>query len=163
MIIIIYISDFRIYKCEPSRGEVCVEIRKCPFFDDLLNRTRIPRPRSVIKLIRDNQCDFYSNTPYVCCEQSLPETKTETPSTTASTTTESISAPFDPNDIFGEIEDTSHENFINDIASHPNYRLLPNEICGPIATDRRITSGSKAVLNEYPWMALIAYDVGKLN
>lgn len=122
----------------------------------------IPRPRSVIKLIRDNQCGFYNNTPYVCCQKSIPETSTDAPTSTTSTTTESLPIP-DPSQIFEEIEDVSHENFIDQISSHPNYRLLANDICGPIATDRRITSGKKATLNEYPWMALIAYDVGKLK
>lgn len=142
-----------------------MEIRTCPFFDDLLNRTMIPRPRHVIKLIRDNQCGFYGNIPYVCCQKSMPETTTIT--TEAQTTPPSTTQlPFIPASVTERYEQeeeiASHDNLENIITSHPNYRLLANDICGPIATDGRITSGSKATLNEYPWMALIAYDVGEL-
>lgn len=140
---------------------MCVEIRKCPFFDDLLNRTAIPRPRSVIKLIRENQCGFSGNTPYVCCQKPSPETSTEPHRTVPTSTTKRLvvldeaTEPYD--------QDISQDNFGSLIRSHPNFRLLSNDICGPIATDSRITSGSKATLNEYPWMALIAYDVGELR
>lgn len=126
---------------------MCVEIRTCPFFDDLLNKTMIPRPKYVIKLIRENQCGLYRNTPYVCCEKVTMETTTEE----RKTSIEPLPLPSEANGI----------QTITEITSHPNYRLLPNGICGPIAIDSRITSGSKATLNEYPWMALIAYDVGK--
>lgn len=158
---------------------MCVEIRKCPFFDDLLNRTMIPRPRNVIKLIRNNQCGIYGNIPYVCCE--IPTQRVTQPETTITTERRTtITTPFpintqpqfSPNTTSLPSEphtqnDDDDDNSVSDdnsetvIKSHPNYKLLSNDICGPIATDSRITSGSKATLNEYPWMALIAYDVGE--
>lgn len=49
-----------------------------------------------------------------------------------------------------------------DVSKHENYNLLPNDICGPILTNSRITAGKKTSLNEFPWMALIAYQTGKL-
>lgn len=129
-----------------------MEIRKCSYFEDLLTRSPIPRPRNVIKIIREQQCGFYKETPYVCCEKPIPAPPTTTPTTTttSSTTTEAI-----------EAKETYFDELNADPwSSHQNYRLLANDICGPIATNSRITSGSQTGINEYPWMALIAYKVG---
>lgn len=122
-----------------------------------MNKSPIPRPRSVIKLIKENQCGFDGSTPYVCCHVPKQETLTEEP-TTISRTTQSSSSSKEP---YETSEDFSHNDLESLISSHRNYRLLSNEICGQIATNIRITSGTKAMLNEYPWMALIAYDVGE--
>ncbi|XP_072376127.1 phenoloxidase-activating enzyme 1-like [Diabrotica undecimpunctata] len=117
-------------------------IRQCPFFNDLLNNNPIPRPRNVISAIRENQCGFKGNTPYVCCSRptTIPlETTTEYKTV----------SPF-----------STHvsDRFSDSLTKHYNYRLLPQNICGVVSTGSRITNGQTAGLNEYPWMALIFYN-----
>lgn len=48
-----------------------------------------------------------------------------------------------------------------DVSNHPNLRLL-NQNCGRI-TDTKIIGGNRTSINEFPWMALIAYDIGRPN
>lgn len=45
------------------------------------------------------------------------------------------------------------------VSSHPNLRLLPLNICGPVSTNK-IFNGKKTALFQYPWMALIGYNRG---
>lgn len=113
-----------------------------------MNRTIIPRPKYVIKLIRENQCGFSGSTPLVCCQTGT----TDTPQEKYISTSTIAPTP---------IESDSNSNLVTAIKSHPNYPMLASDICGPIIGDTRITSGSKAKINEYPWMALIAYHVGE--
>ncbi len=40
-------------------------------------------------------------------------------------------------------------------------RLFDTEGCGLISTDRRIVGGNTTDLNEFPWMGLIKYKVGR--
>lgn len=55
---------------------------------------------------------------------------------------------------------------IDQLANHPNFGLLPLDRCGPIGPhilSDRITYGKKTALEEFPWMALIAYHAaGKI-
>nr|CAH7731242.1 unnamed protein product [Callosobruchus chinensis] len=137
--------------CELPKGEVCIEIRKCPYFDDLLNRSSIPRPRNVIKIIREHQCGFYANTPYVCCTRPTPPPPPPTlpslPSPQRSLLAEaSTSKPI-----------AQLLNRFTSLTGHRNYHLLRSDICGSIQTNTRITGGKKTAINEFPWMALIAY------
>lgn len=127
--------------CQSQLGQVCIEVRKCPYFDDLLKRSTIPRPRNIVKIIREKHCGFHGNTPYVCC--SVPTTQTETTTKVMDATTTDIVPP--------SIK-------ISPFKYHPNYNLLPNDICGPISTNSRITNGKKTDIGEFPWMALIAYN-----
>ncbi|XP_025833752.1 CLIP domain-containing serine protease 2 [Agrilus planipennis] len=116
--------------CGPPKGELCVEIRKCPFFAELLDKTPIPRPRRVIDIIRAHHCGFHGNSPKVCCSTLMPQ-NLKTPQ--------------------------KSENQVPDVSNHPNLRLLPTENCGTIINDFRITSGAKTGVKEFPWMALLAY------
>lgn len=137
---------------------MCIEPTKCPFFSELLKYTPIPRPKFVINLIKEKECGFDGKTPYVCCHLSSRETSTEQPTTVSSIAKEEDSVS---SETYTSTENTSIDNLESAINSHPNYRLLSNDICGPSATDSRITSGTKATLNEYPWMALLAYKIGE--
>jgi len=49
-----------------------------------------------------------------------------------------------------------------DVSSHPNLTLLNDRICGK-STYTRIVNGMNTSVVEFPWMALIAYDVGRPN
>ncbi|KAJ8960309.1 hypothetical protein NQ318_004035 [Aromia moschata] len=127
------------YVCHPPRGNICVKARQCRFFDDLLNRTAKPRPPFVIDLIREYQCGFDGVTPYVCCQEPSPTLPPETTKVIKTT----------PRVKFSILTRT--------IAGHKNVNLLPNDICGPVSTDSRITYGTRTAIGEFPWMALIAY------
>ncbi|CAG9774041.1 unnamed protein product [Ceutorhynchus assimilis] len=133
-------------QCEPPLGDDCLEITQCPFFVDLLDKTPIPRPRSIIKIIKQHQCGFAGETPKVCCFRK--------PTTTTTTTTQRPARSI------------LQQSTISNLYSHRNFELLPVNRCGPIANQvltNRITAGRKTSLEEFPWMALIAYntpDVG---
>ncbi|KAL3268351.1 hypothetical protein HHI36_007467 [Cryptolaemus montrouzieri] len=118
--------------CKPPRGDVCVDIYECPFFESLLEKTGLPRPHHVIKEIRNKQCGFVGKNPAVCCSK--------------------INTSHDK-----ELkEETTNE--IEDKIQHKNIDLLPTENCGPISLNSRIIHGKEAVLGEFPWMALIVYS-----
>lgn len=46
-----------------------------------------------------------------------------------------------------------------DVTNHPNLRLLDHTNCGIINMDK-IVGGSVAGIQEFPWMALLAYRTG---
>lgn len=120
------------------RGNACIEIRKCPYFADLLDRSTIPRPRHVIKAIREFQCGFAGSTPKVCC----------TVVSKSASTLAVLPLAVEPPPV---------------VLGHRNLRLLPSDTCGRIPDGVRITSGSKTSLMEFPWMALIAYYTGEAS
>lgn len=47
-----------------------------------------------------------------------------------------------------------------DVTNHANLRLLNHQSCGPI-TQQKVIGGNKTGVFDYPWMALLAYDVGR--
>ncbi|CAH1104153.1 unnamed protein product [Psylliodes chrysocephalus] len=136
--------------CVPPKGDICVAIRQCPYFNDLLDNSPIPRPRNVITIIRDHQCGFRRNMPFVCCNR---------PTTAAPETTTEITTQPPVNNNLNRYPDppVTIDRFSDPLPHHRNYHLLPQDICGAIKTDFRITNGDKASLNEYPWMALLFY------
>lgn len=121
--------------CKPPRGNTCIEIRSCPYFSELLNKTPIPRPKNVIKFIKEHQCGFHGNVPKVCCSDKY----------------------MNLNNMNGNNILLPYKTF--KITNHKNFKLLPKD-CGKLSDDFRITGGTKASLLEFPWMALIAYDTG---
>lgn len=134
MIYMKFYFSFLDVACKPPRGNICIEIRSCPYFSELLNKTPIPRPKNVIKFIKEHQCGFYGNVPKVCCNADY----------------------MNLNNIDGNVV----KPYTNrKISHHNNFKLLPKD-CGKISNDFRITGGTKATLLEFPWMALIAYDTG---
>ncbi|KAJ8925763.1 hypothetical protein NQ315_009611 [Exocentrus adspersus] len=125
-----------------SESEICIPIRDCPFFDDLLKRVRPPRPSSVIQIMRKKMCDLNKalSIPYMCCDRTTlsPTKREDRDSPSRETTTK---AP--------EL-----------ISRHRNFHLLRNDICGPISNNLRITSGEEVGIEEFPWMALVVYYTG---
>lgn len=118
----------------------------------MLDRSPKPRTLQVIEIIRTAQCGFYKNTPKVCCYLQYQTSTTETSTTITPSTTLSIA----------ENRETQAFNLPKvDLRIHPNYSLLPNDICGEIPTNNRITGGSKTSMNEFPWMALLAFNTSK--
>jgi transmembrane serine protease 9 len=109
----------------------CIDLKSCPVLLSLLTMTR-PLPSEVIDFLRNSQCGFKGKSPLVCCP--VPP-----PSTTAATKPTVEEPP--------------------DVSSHPNLRLLPLNICGPVSTSK-IFNGNRTALFQYPWMALIRYNKG---
>ncbi|XP_071053752.1 CLIP domain-containing serine protease HP8-like [Onthophagus taurus] len=146
LVLLLFTIDFSIEfgkfdkVCKAPRGDTCVQIRKCPLFAELLSKTDIPRPRYVIKLIREHQCGFVGEVPKVCCFRRM--NTSSKPKTSIIPIGRSYFPP--PN-----------------VTNHTNLQLLPNNICGPISQGYRITSGNETSLEEFPWMALIAYETGE--
>lgn len=118
-------------KTPDSKQGQCIDLKSCPVLLSLLTMTR-PLPSEVIDFLRNSQCGFSGNSPMVCCPVSTP-----------STTEAAKPAVQDP----------------PDVSSHPNLRLLPLNICGPVFTSK-IFNGNRTVLFQYPWMALVRYNKG---
>ncbi|CAH1116588.1 unnamed protein product [Phaedon cochleariae] len=125
--------------CKSSMGERCIKLRHCPFFDTLIQNSPRPLPRAVFNIIRRHHCGAIENIPYVCCNA----------------TTDSLTPALkEKND-----QATMTDAFSESLMMHPNYKMLPRN-CGPVMTEllsSRITNGRTTGLNEFPWMALIAY------
>ncbi|XP_019880112.2 CLIP domain-containing serine protease HP8 isoform X2 [Aethina tumida] len=118
-------------KCEPPRGDTCIDIYQCPFFADLLKKSPKPRPLSIIKMIRSHQCGLIGRkVPKVCCTMQAKNGETL----------------------------TEHSWKSNGLMSHRNFDLLPHKTCGPMSGSSRIIRGNKASIGEFPWMALIIYN-----
>lgn len=53
---------------------------------------------------------------------------------------------------------------LTSIDKHPNFRLLDHDICGPVPLNyrnhvkTRIVGGRVTTIDEFPWMALLAYQ-----
>ncbi|XP_034938442.1 phenoloxidase-activating factor 1-like [Chelonus insularis] len=142
----------------PTRdaGE-CINLNDC---DSLMQVFKGPKPipESSLKILRASHCGFDGKTPKVCCKSaniqqseapqhsqaSAPDSNTERITITSSTNLPpaSSSSTFDP----------------PDVSSHPNLRFLNHSICGPI-TQSKIVNGNKTGVLDYPWMALIAYNI----
>lgn len=67
LLLISPVPAIRIKNCSQPLGSSCVEITKCKFFVDLMKRSPYPRPKAVIKVLRDHHCGLYKNVPKVCC------------------------------------------------------------------------------------------------
>ncbi|XP_046751120.1 uncharacterized protein LOC124414191 [Diprion similis] len=129
--------------CQTVSGTTgdCVNINHCDQLRELLNQRR-PLPSSTLSILNKSQCGFEGNLPKVCCPRNTqpePTTTTNVP---------------DVPDVSNEIPPPP------DVTNHPNLRLLDNVRCGPI-TEPKIFGGNKTTVFEFPWMALIGYDVGK--
>lgn len=52
----------------------------------------------------------------------------------------------------------SRDGLPDDASDHPNLNLLPLDHCGDIL-EQKLSNGNKTNLFEFPWMALLRYDV----
>nr|XP_031825640.1 transmembrane protease serine 9-like [Nomia melanderi] len=116
-----------------DRSGVCINVRSCPRVLALLQQK--PLNPDAINYIRSFQCGLENKDPKVCCEQQVP-------TTTAAPNPQS-SVPDPP-----------------DVSNHRNLRLINADNCGP-ATIPKIIGGNKTGVFDFPWMVLLAYDVGR--
>lgn len=125
-----------------NKSGVCINLRNCQPLIDILRQTR-PLPQESLDFLRNSQCGFEGNYPKVCCEQQ--QEPTPAPSVTIAPERPSPQAAI-PNP--------------PDVSNHPNLQLLNHDVCGPV-TQQKIFGGNKTGVFDFPWMALIAYDIGK--
>lgn len=115
---------------------------RCP---SLMAILRGPKPISESNLttLRSYHCGFDEETlkiPKVCCPHfSRIETSKIPDETTETTIVEKTPPP-------------------PDVTSNPNLRMLNQDICGPL-TEPKIFGGNETGVLDFPWMALIAYDI----
>ncbi|XP_066255147.1 transmembrane protease serine 9-like [Euwallacea similis] len=142
--------------CRPPLGNTCISIKQCPFFVKLLKETTIPRPKSIIRIMIKHQCGVLENgIPKVCCFVNLEPILTTTTTTQKPVLSVTNKSEL-PVSIMKFLESTST---VNQLEEHPNFKHLPLERCGSITIlENRITDGKKTGLEEFPWMALIAYN-----
>lgn len=50
-----------------------------------------------------------------------------------------------------------------DVKNHRNLNLLPLDKCGLDSGEDKIVGGNKTGVFEFPWMALISYQTGKVS
>ncbi|CAD6240899.1 GSCOCT00008986001.2-RA-CDS [Cotesia congregata] len=129
-LVIVYAQD----KCMTPSGSIssCIIVTECPSLLSILKGPR-PIPYEALELLRLSQCGFEGMWPKVCCEQPVPLSTTIEPDLST--------IPNPP-----------------DVVNQSNVRLLNHTICGPI-TEPKIFGGNKTGVLDYPWMALIAYNI----
>ncbi|XP_064212035.1 uncharacterized protein LOC661559 [Tribolium castaneum] len=107
---------------------ICTEITNCP------NASQ----GYILFTPKRTYCGFNKNVPKICCES------IEVPEPTEKQAENITNAPR----VYRGSED---------LVNHQNFDFLPMDKCGQISNGLRITSGTRASLGEFPWMALIAY------
>ncbi|XP_055616070.1 serine protease 7-like isoform X2 [Toxorhynchites rutilus septentrionalis] len=95
--------------------------------------------------LRNSICTLESTTStsyHICCDERALQTASASPTT--STTTTTAATPAEP-------------GIANDIANHPNFRLLDSAGCGRSNLDDKIAFGERAAMYQYTWMAMLIY------
>ncbi|XP_017890039.2 uncharacterized protein LOC108630945 [Ceratina calcarata] len=93
-------------------------------------RQQQPLSRETLAYLHGLQCGFEGKDPKVCCEQR------QTPPVAVT------KDPAPP-----------------DVTNHRNVHLVNRDDCGPV-TQSKILGGNQTSVIEFPWMALLAYDLG---
>ncbi|XP_053597411.1 CLIP domain-containing serine protease B4 [Microplitis demolitor] len=132
LLIVVYAQD----NCRTPSGQIstCILVTECPPLMSILKGPR-PIPYEQLELLRSSQCGFEGKLPKVCCETEQPVqlSTTEEPKL--------LVIPEPP-----------------DVSNHSNLKLFNHSICGPI-TAPKIFGGNKTGVLDFPWMALIAYNI----
>ncbi|KAK7864784.1 hypothetical protein R5R35_012277 [Gryllus longicercus] len=134
-------SEGDLCEAPDGRAGVCRVIRDCPAMLALLEGR--PSQENIIVLNRA-RCGFQGSVPVVCCAGSQ---STARPPTTRPGGGGGGGSPPVSDDV---------DSVARDVSNHPNLRMLPQEVCGPVGTDR-ITGGTVADIYAYPWIARLGY------
>lgn len=130
-------------RCQTPQREPgkCLYIRDCAPMVTYLETIHRPYPEHIVKGLKSYTCGYFDKRIHVCCPltQIIIENRNKPKLTTTP------SPPIEP----------------PDVSNHENLKLLPEE-CGYLDMGDRIRKGINAVLNEFPWMALLSYGKGKL-
>ncbi|XP_028982302.1 transmembrane protease serine 9 [Diachasma alloeum] len=142
--------------CRTPNGKsgTCINVKRCHMLIRSLNLPGHPTKEDV-DLLRKSRCGLegpQGREFKVCCP-SWTSVENRPKSSLVATPimpviTEATIAPSHPD---------THD-LPPDVTTHPNLRLLDQDICGPV-TEEKIIGGNKTGVFDYPWMALIAYKV----
>ena len=91
----------------------------------------LPVPEGVIDYLKKSKCGLEGTDLRVCCQ---------------------APAAVIPTPIFQPSEEAPP-----DVSTHPNLRLLPQNICGPLVANK-IFNGRKTDFYEHPWLAALEYN-----
>lgn len=118
----------------PNRGVgTCISIRECkPMLDYIRSQQTATLSPDTIEVLQRYQCGFEGNSVKVCCPDGPIV----------------IKKPNQPVNLMPP-----------DVSTHRNLNLLPDN-CGLPFNNNRITGGNKTELFEFPWMALLSYQIG---
>ncbi|XP_025833724.1 CLIP domain-containing serine protease 2-like isoform X2 [Agrilus planipennis] len=124
----------------PDRGVgTCTPIKQCaPMVQFLFN---IPKPISQknADFIRTYYCGYDRDSVKVCCPKNpIVVTDRDQP-----VTDNRIDPP--------------------DVTNHRNINLVNSDLCGPMNQFDRILNGNKTSLFDFPWMALLSYQIGRIR
>ncbi|CAD1478804.1 unnamed protein product, partial [Heterotrigona itama] len=134
-------------KCTTPRNTngICINIHNCEPLVETLKKHR-PLSNEIINYLHSLNCGYEGSNPKVCCEQNETcndEIQQFSQSWAITQTTEKSN------------QSTSEPA---DVTNHPNLKLLNHEICGPIS-QMKIFGGNKTGIFDFPWMALLSYNV----
>ncbi|XP_063985535.1 CLIP domain-containing serine protease B4-like [Diachasmimorpha longicaudata] len=118
-----------------GRTGTCIKISHCGELAGILRQTGPPTNEDLDRLKRAN-CGYERLEAKVCCSSDVT---LDIPSATTPISTQTVQSP-------------------PEVTAHPNLRLLDHNVCGPV-TEQRIIGGNKTGVFDYPWMALIAYQI----
>lgn len=119
-------------RCTTPQNTVgtCINIRQCqPLIERLVKQQ--PVGIELREYLISLQCGFEGINPKVCCAQQ-----------TSTDTRDVVTPALDP------------PNVVN----HANLRLLNNDLCGPVP-QTKIVGGKKTGVFDFPWMALLSYNI----
>ncbi|GLG96317.1 Serine protease grass [Gryllus bimaculatus] len=136
-------SEGDLCEAPDGRAGVCRVIRDCPAMLALLEGR--PSQENIIVLNRA-RCGFQGSVPVVCCAGSQSTARPPTPRPGGGGGGGGGSSP-----VSDDVDSVAR-----DVSNHPNLRMLPQEVCGPVGTDR-ITGGTVADIYAYPWIARLGY------
>lgn len=148
-------------------------MRNCKELFQILKKR--PVSQSDILYLQESTCDISGSQPKVCCPTSSNNNNNSgkippwSSTTTTTTTTERTTTTTKPTYRTSRPAPTTSDLFVQNLASHRNYLLLPNVTeCGrSVLTDQsvadRIIGGQDAGLGSYPWMALLGFSGTAVN
>lgn len=127
-------------RCIISRNRIgtCINIHNCQPLIETIKRQR-PLSKEILEQLSSLNCGFEGYDPKVCCEQH--------------SATNSIQTTEKPNQSTYEPAD---------VTNHPNLKLLNHDMCGPVS-QQKIFGGNKTGIFDFPWMALLSYNVTNQN
>ncbi|CAH1730241.1 unnamed protein product [Chironomus riparius] len=116
-----------------TQQSACVRLHYCTYFQDLIRKYNGRPPPDVVSNIRSHSC---GSGDLICC-----------PDNAVDEAYPSLSPPRD-----------LKTKSLNDIENHRNIKLINERTCGAISSNR-IVGGVNANIREFPWAALLGYQL----
>lgn len=141
------IENANVAGCTTSEGQSgsCIVLPKCSYAMEIIAKSGIVS-RQAQFFLRSNQCGFEDNDPKVCCPKQNGSPDERNPFEEKGNRTQDTSK---------EVGDNPNDPYQNPLS------LLPDK-CGEDYSNR-IIGGEITELDEFPWMAVLEYQQGRLN